>query len=570
MSFKPDELNSPIFKTLDSIIDLIFTVDIIFRFRTTYIDPVSGEEVTDSMMIAKRYIQSSTFYTDVLSTIPLDDFFGGGILLQLFGLLKLLRVQRISSVILNLNTSQEVKAGLKVIYLVFQMFLYIHVMGCIWYFVVSIEEVWIPNLDFIWFGNPQVYDVYYTNISRSYWTTFYIGFFLFGVGEVCPRTETEILVAIPILILSSIMNGLIIGNMALYISELNKKGAEFQRKMDTVNTAMNNLNLSQDLRREINEFFISTNSTSTLQNELNDFMRKRISQTYRILCSVQIFKKTINTNYITSHLLQQGDQYIYYNNEVINNIVKRMDTMLKTPETVLIKQDEELTKDNDEIYFIAKGKCNVLVKDKFTDRSEEKICRILDAGDHFGEISMIFNCKRSASVIASNYITCAKINRANFIELLQLYPEISDLVKKYIQVYDDPLKMFLEIHLNQIDFFKNLSPHIKSEWIFNMKQRQYEKGSYLYWMDTNSEEMFLIQSGLVEITHRHDKGEEFVIEKLYRGSVVNHNSFLMNDGIDTDALCKVSTTVYYIHIDTIKVLRQKYLELDNALTAKEM
>lgn len=63
--------------------------------------------------------------------------------------------------------------------------------------------------------------------------------------------------------------------------------------MDTVNTAMKNLNLSADLRREVNEFFITTNSTSTLQNELNDFMKKRISQTYRILCSIQIFKNTV-------------------------------------------------------------------------------------------------------------------------------------------------------------------------------------------------------------------------------------------------------------------------------------
>lgn len=208
-------------------IDLVFTIDILFRFRTTFIDPISGEEVTDSRQIAKKYVTNAQFYIDVLSTVPWDDLFGGGILMQSFGLLKLMRVTRISSVIMNLNTSQEVKAGLKVIYLVFQMFLYIHVMGCIWYFVVSIEERWIPNMDFIWFGNPQVYDVYYTDTSRSYWACFYIGFYLFGVGEVCPRTETEILVSIPILILSSIMNGLIIGNMALYISELNKKGAEF-------------------------------------------------------------------------------------------------------------------------------------------------------------------------------------------------------------------------------------------------------------------------------------------------------------------------------------------------------
>lgn len=55
----------------------------------------------------------------------------------------------------------------------------------------------------------------------------YIGFYLFGVGEVCPRTQLEILIAIPILIISSIMNGLIIGNMAMYLQELNKKNADF-------------------------------------------------------------------------------------------------------------------------------------------------------------------------------------------------------------------------------------------------------------------------------------------------------------------------------------------------------
>ena len=60
------------------------------------------------------------------------------------------------------------------------------------------------------------------------------------------------------------MNGLIIGNMALYLSELDKKSQEFQTKMDTVNTAMNNLNLKPLLRRDISEFFITTHNTSAL------------------------------------------------------------------------------------------------------------------------------------------------------------------------------------------------------------------------------------------------------------------------------------------------------------------
>ena len=58
--------------------------------------------------------------------------------------------------------------------------------------------------------------------------------------------------------------------------------------------------------------------------------------------------------------------------------------------------------------------------------------------------------------------------------------------------------------------------------------------------------------------HTLDKGQEFVIERLYRHSCVNHNSFILNDGIDTDAKCKTIVTVYYINIDTVKFLRKKH------------
>lgn len=131
--------------------------------------------------------------------------------------------------------------------------------------------------------------------------------------------------------------------------------------------------------------------------------------------------------------------------------------------------------------------------------------------------------------------------------------------------------MFLEISLNQINFFKGLSSEVKNEWIFNMKHKQLEKGSYLYKLDTYSSEMYLIQSGLVEVSHELKtlKDKEFIIERLYRGSIVNHNSFLLNDGIDTNAKCRDTVSIYYIHIDTIKQLRAKYITLDQALESQE-
>ena len=43
ISFEPDMFESPTFKTLDSLIDLVFLFDICINFRTTYIDN-KGEE----------------------------------------------------------------------------------------------------------------------------------------------------------------------------------------------------------------------------------------------------------------------------------------------------------------------------------------------------------------------------------------------------------------------------------------------------------------------------------------------------------------------------------------------
>jgi hypothetical protein len=60
-----------------------------------------------------------------------------------------------------------------------------------------------------------------------------------------------------------------------------------------------------------------------------------------------------------------------------------------------------------------------------------------------------------------------------------------------------------------------------------------------------------------------------VLEKLYRGSILNHKSFLMRDGVDTNAVCRTTVSIYYIDINTINNLRSKYIELDQALQSQE-
>ena len=69
----------------------------------------------------------------------------------------------------------------------------------------------------------------------------------------------------------------------------------------------------------------------------------------------------------------------------------------------MVRQDEE----SYDMYFIAKGEGEVAQRDeKRVDHS--KIAK-LSEGDHFGEISMIYKCKRTATVYSNNYNTMAKM-----------------------------------------------------------------------------------------------------------------------------------------------------------------
>jgi hypothetical protein len=137
---------------MDSIIDLVFLFDICLNFRTTFID-TDGEEIMDAYRIGMAYIKSSRFYLDLFSSIPFSDLFNF-YPLKFLGILKIQRLNRIGTVIMNLTSPLEVKAAYKVSYLIFIMFMYIHICACIWYFIIKDNEEWVPNMSFILFGTP--------------------------------------------------------------------------------------------------------------------------------------------------------------------------------------------------------------------------------------------------------------------------------------------------------------------------------------------------------------------------------------------------------------------------------
>lgn len=118
--------------------------------------------------------------------------------------------------------------------------------------------------------------------------------------------------------------------------------------------------------------------------------------------------------------------------------------------------------------------------------------------------------------------------------------------------------------MDKIPYFRDLSLLTKQELIFRMERETFEKGSILCKKDEVADRLFLIQEGIVEIASKYDRRREdqyFIIERLGRGAIINHRSFLIKDDADTDFLCRTTVSVYYLTYKTMKEVKKKRQDL---------
>ena len=108
----------------------------------------------------------------------------------------------------------------------------------------------------------------------------------------------------------------------------------------------------------------------------------------------------------------------------------------------MVKQDDRMDTAGGEehypaIYFLkGGGSCKVKVRDHMGRERVQPT--IIGNGDHFGEVALVFDCARSATVISEDYNTFARLELGRFRQVIAEYPEWEDhLRQSAIKSYRD-------------------------------------------------------------------------------------------------------------------------------------
>lgn len=108
----------------------------------------------------------------------------------------------------------------------FFLFLYAHTVACLWYYLITAENVWRHPFDWIY---PQEVEVllYTESTAYQYCISIYTSFMFLWANDLLPQTTPEIAVVAASNFLGMFVIGLTFGEMLVLYYQINEKNINF-------------------------------------------------------------------------------------------------------------------------------------------------------------------------------------------------------------------------------------------------------------------------------------------------------------------------------------------------------
>ncbi|XP_075583479.1 voltage-gated inwardly rectifying potassium channel KCNH2 [Pelecanus crispus] len=396
---------------VDLIVDIMFIIDILINFRTTYVN--SNEEVVSHpAKIAIHYFKG-WFLIDMVAAIPFDLLiFGSGSeeTTTLIGLLKTARLLRLVRVARKLDRYSEY--GAAVLFLLMCTFALIaHWLACIWYAIGNVEGQrigWLHSLgDQIGkplnasdpLHGPTIKDKYVTALYFTFSSLTSVGF-----GNVSPNTNSEKIFSICVMLIGSLMYASIFGNVSAIIQRLYSGTARYHTQMLRVREFIRFHQIPNPLRQRLEEYFQHAWSY-TNGIDMNAVLKGFPECLQADICL-----------HLNRSLLQNCKPFKGATKGCLRALAMKFKTTHAPPGDTLVHAGDVLTA----LYFISRGSIEILRGDV--------VVAILGKNDIFGEPLNLYARpgKSNADVRALTYCDLHKIHREDLLEVLDMYPEFSD------------------------------------------------------------------------------------------------------------------------------------------------
>lgn len=228
------------------------------------------------------------------------------------------------------------------------------------------------------------------------------------------------------------------------------------------------------------------------------------------------------------------------------------------PKQYIIKKGDPSTS----MYWILKGTVDV------TSPDGESIYAHLNSGDFFGEIGILYNRPRTATVIANLKTLLAVLTSKTLNSILKSYPTIERLIRDEAQerlsMQEKERKLVpslnhtIQFFLKNLPMFSTLPQDIIHQIALNVEPLSIPPFTYVFKKNDLGADIYFITSGQVEVIDDHGHQSFFKEVKLARllkydyFGEMNFLNFLESDTIEEGSLVHDSKSDNLPHDDSLK------------------
>lgn len=158
-----------------------------------------------------------------------------------------------------------------------------------------------------------------------------------------------------------------------------------------------------------------------------------------------------------------------------NIVIDAMEEKNFEPGDYLIRQGDA----GDELFVVDSGKLSCYKK--LAPGMEDKFLKHYNPGESFGELALLYNCPRAASIKADDYCTVFSLDRATFNNI------VKDAAMKKREKYEE--------FLGKIQLLSTLDPYERSKLAEVLKPMTFKKGDYVMKQGDSGDTFYFIEEG---------------------------------------------------------------------------
>ncbi|XDV50646.1 hypothetical protein PO909_019664 [Leuciscus waleckii] len=430
VSFKTKQ-NNVTWLVLDSVVDVIFLVDIVLNFHTTFVGP-GGEVISDPKLIRMNYLKT-WFVIDLLSCLPYDiinafenvdevrNRITVALLLgisSLFSSLKVVRLLRLGRVARKLDHYLEYGAAVLVL-LVCVFGLVAHWLACIWYSIGDYEVIdeqtntiktdsWLYQLAINigspyrynasgtgqWEGGPGKDSLYITSLYFTMTSLTTIGF-----GNIAPATDGEKIFSVAMMMVGSLLYATIFGNVTTIFQQMYANTNRYHEMLNNVRDFLKLYQVPKGLSERVMDYIVSTWS-----------MSKGID-TEKVLSICPKDMRADICVHLNRNVFNEHPAFRLASDGCLRSLAVEFQMIHSAPGDLIFHAGESV----DLLCFVVSGSLEVI--------QDDEVIAILGKGDVFGDVfwketTLAHSC---ANVRALTYCDLHIIKREALLKVLDFY-----------------------------------------------------------------------------------------------------------------------------------------------------